>query len=41
MGTLYNAASKRDFNTLSTQELIAMSFEFNKQRKALEAMRNA
>lgn len=41
MGTLYNAAGKRDFNILNTQELVALSFEFNKQRKALEAIHNS
>jgi len=39
MGTICNASGKKEFEELTTQELRALSFEFNKQRKALEAMR--
>ena len=39
MGTIYNASGKKEFDSLSNQELRALSFEFNKQRKALEAMK--
>ena len=38
MGTIYNASGKREFDSLSNQELRALSFEFNKQRKALESL---
>lgn len=38
MGTICNASGKKEFDSLTTQELRALSFEFNKQRKALEAL---
>lgn len=38
MGTIHNASGKKEFQSLTTQELRALSFEFNKQRKALEAL---
>ena len=39
MGTICNASGKKEFLSLTKQELKALSFEFNRQRKALEEVK--